>query len=144
LFSDPEQDGDVFSVTADYPGHQSEAQAIAVLIRAVAREEGLSLEEVHARVMAAEGEYFVAPAVVKKNPGGRPAKDWEGEYGKSAKRLALEAAILQSVTLGMTKAAARRAVLRAARTKPDRRLADDAEKLKQMRSFKWGKTSPRT
>jgi hypothetical protein len=138
----PAKDGEVFEVIADAPGQLSQAQAIAVLTWAAARQEGLTLEEFHGRVLAAASHLFIAPPVsTPKARGGAPARDWEADYGKSAREIEFEAVIRHAARPKTTKSAARRAALMAARTHSSETIATDAEKLKQLMSVRAGKSS---
>lgn len=138
---DPTLSDEVLEVFADAPGQLSEAQAIAVLTWHASRREGLTLEEFHARVLAAASQLFIAPPVsTPKARGGAPAYDWEADYGKSPRELEFEAVVRHAAQPATTKAAARRAALRAARPRSEETIVKDAEKLKQLMSPRAGKT----
>lgn len=147
-FFDPRGD-DVSEVVAEFPANLSDAGAIAVLAWTASRQERMTLDEFLDRVRTAANGYFVAPSPAASTlVGGRPAKNWEAEYGKSAQDIEFGAVVRRAARSSPTMAAARGASLEAARVsaglgkRSSAAIAKDAARLKLAVRKRGGKPAP--
>ena len=138
----PDGHGDRQPVVGIFPSHIGPAEALAALVEGAALDEGIDFGEMLKRVAKARPPEIGKRLAMKpraEEPAGRPAREWEVDYGKSAPRLGLEA-ITRSSLNGSTWTAALKGVLQAAadlriplgRRRPTRAtIKKDTEALRQ-------------